>query len=76
MFVTSGYELKGGSEDYGGRFKKWKFVLNWYEGVPSPDVILKFFEKENLENLTKLLDKINENSQEYNGEGERVVPYK
>jgi hypothetical protein len=54
------YELKGGNEDFGGKFKKWKFILNWYEGIPNPEVNIKIFHRAHFKNLKDLLDKVNE----------------
>lgn len=54
------FELKGGNEDFGGKFKKWKFVLNWYEGLPEQKVTVRIFDRKLMKNLTDLLDKLNE----------------
>jgi hypothetical protein len=69
------YELKGGSEDFGAKFKKWKFMINWYEGTPHPDVTLKIFSRQHLKNLKNLLDSINEKSTEVE-DGKKKVLFK
>lgn len=61
MYLIPGFEIKGGSEDFGSKFKKWKFVLHWYEGVPSVDVILTFYHKQARDKMVELLKKFNQN---------------
>ena len=50
-------------------------MIHWYEGIPSPDVTLRFFEKANMENLIELLDKLNEKTEEYTPDGHKVIPF-
>ena len=69
------YELKGGHEDFGGKFKKWKFILNWYDGVPSADVTLRFYDKDRRENLTEVLKNINEKNTEVDNEGNKIIKF-
>ena len=69
------FELKGGNEDFGGKFKKWKFILNWYDGLPEQKVSIRIFNRASLNNLKELLDRLNEkNAQEraQQGEGEEL----
>lgn len=54
------FEIKGGNEDFGGKFKKWKFIMNWYEGLPDREVSIKIFNRACYNNLKNLFDKINE----------------
>jgi hypothetical protein len=51
-------------------------MIHWYEGIPSADVTLRFFEKSNLDNLITLLNKLNEKTEEYTPEGVRVIPFR
>lgn len=58
--AVSCFELKGGNEDFGGKFKKWKFIINWYQGLPSEQVSIRIYKESNLLNLKGLLDQLNE----------------
>jgi len=59
--LTQGFEIKGGSEDFGSKFKKWKFILHWYEGNPSADVHITFYKKQARDKTIELLKKFNLN---------------
>lgn len=54
------FELKGGNEEFGGKFKKWKFIVNWYQGLHSDKVTIQIYNKANLQNLMELLNRLNE----------------
>lgn len=68
------FELKGGNEEFGGKFKKWKFIINWYQGLHSQSVSLKIFSMAHLENLKELLDRLNEKTKEERMEDEEGMP--
>jgi hypothetical protein len=49
------FPLKGGWEDFGGKFKKWKFTLSWYDGTPSSDIVVRVLSDKAFEDIIKVL---------------------
>lgn len=74
MPAVSCFEMKGGNEDFGGKFKKWKFIINWYQGLPSEQVAIRIYKESNLQNLKGLLDQLNQKAAPDQMEDEEGVP--
>jgi hypothetical protein len=46
-------------EDFGGKFSKWKFTINWFEGFPSPNITIRVFRKEHMRQIVDKLKALN-----------------